>query len=79
MNLFNGFYRITKVQQAKIELEKAKNNELQISESLSLAHKVALSNYLTAYHTLKQKSESSNWYYLQSKDGWWETVGHFHE
>ena len=58
MNLFNGFYRIAKVQQAKIELEKAKNNELQISESLSLAHKVALSNYLTAYHTLKQKSES---------------------
>ena len=58
MNLFNGFSRITKVQQAKIELEKAKNNELQISESLSLAHKVALSNYLTAYQTLKQKSES---------------------
>ena len=58
MNLFNGFSRITKVQQAKIELEKARNNELQISESLSLAHKVALSNYLTAYHTLEQKSES---------------------
>ena len=58
MNLFDGFSRIAKVQQAKIELEKAKNNQSQVSESLSLAHKVALSNYLTAYHTQKQKSES---------------------
>ena len=58
MSLFNGFSRIAKVQQAKIELEKAKNNQSQVSESLSLAHKVALSNYLTAYHTQKQKFES---------------------
>ena len=58
MNLFDGFSRIAKVQQAKIEFEKAKNNQFQVSESLSLAHKVALSNYLTAYHTQKQKSES---------------------
>ena len=58
MNLFDGFSRISKLQQAKIELEKAKNNQSQVSESLSLAHKVALSNYLTAYHTQKQKSES---------------------
>ena len=56
--LFDGFSRIAKVQQAKIELEKAKNNQSQVSESLSLAHKVALSNYLTAYHSQKQKSES---------------------
>ena len=58
MNLFDGFSRIAKVQQAKIELEKAKNNQSQVSEFLSLAHKVALSNYLTAYHSQKQKSES---------------------
>ena len=31
MNLFDGFSRIAKVQQAKIELEKAKNNELGTS------------------------------------------------
>jgi len=58
MNLFDGFSRVSKVQQAKIELEKAKNNQSQVSESLNLAHKVALSNYLTAYHTQMQKSES---------------------
>ena len=58
MNLFDGFSRTAKIQQAKIKLEKAKNNQVQVSESLSLAHKVALSNYLTAYHTQQQKSKS---------------------
>ena len=58
MNLFDGFSRTAKIQQAKIKLEKAKNNQAQVSESLSLAHKVALSNYLTAYHTQQQKSKS---------------------
>jgi len=58
MNLFDGFSRIAKVQQAKIKFEQAKNNQAQVSESLSLAHKVALSNYLTTFNTQKQKAES---------------------
>lgn len=58
MNIFDGFSRIAKVQQAKIKLEQAKNNQHQITESLSLAYKVALSNYLTAFHTQNQKAES---------------------
>jgi outer membrane protein TolC len=50
MNLFDGFSRIAKVQQAKIELEQAKNNRAQVAESLSLAHKgsfIQLSNSFT--------------------------------
>jgi outer membrane protein TolC len=58
MNLFDGFSRIAKVQQAKIKFEQAKNNQAQVSESLNLAHKVALSNYLTTFNTQKQKAES---------------------
>ena len=58
MNLFDGFSRIAKVQQAKIKFEQAKNNQEQVSESLNLAHKVALSNYLTTFNTQKQKAES---------------------
>ena len=58
MNIFDGFSRVAKVQQAKIKLQQAKNNRAQVAESLSLAHKVALSNYLTALHTQKQKTEN---------------------
>ena len=58
MNLFDGFSRVARVQQAKIKLQQAKNNQAQVAESLSLAHKVALSNYLTAFNTQKQKAES---------------------
>mgnify|MGYP001372532686 CR=1 FL=1 len=58
MNIFDGFSRVAKVQQAKIKLQQAKNNRAQVAESLSLAHKLALSNYLTALHTQKQKTEN---------------------
>lgn len=58
MNLFDGFSRVAKIQQAQIKLEQAKNNQYQVSESLFLAHQAALSNYLTAFNTHKQKAEN---------------------
>ena len=57
-NMLEQFDVKRKVQQAKIKLQQAKNNQAQVAESLSLAHKVALSNYLTALHTQKQKTEN---------------------
>lgn len=58
MNLFDGFSRVAKIQQAQIKLEKARNNQSQISESLNLMHQAALSNFLMAFNTQKQKTEN---------------------
>jgi outer membrane protein len=56
LNIFDGFSRIAKIQQAKINLEKAKNDLQHTSESLQLAYEMALSNYITAHNTQQQKA-----------------------
>ena len=58
MSLFDGFSRLSKIQQAKIEYLKAKNNQSQLSESLKLAHQSALANYVTTFNTQKQTAEN---------------------
>lgn len=58
MSLFDGFSRLSKIQQAKIEYLKAQNNQSQLSESLKLAHQSALANYVTSFNTQKQTAEN---------------------
>ena len=58
MSLFDGFSRLSKIQQAKIEYIKAQNNQSQLSESLKLAHQSALANYVTTFNTQKQTAEN---------------------
>ncbi len=58
LTLFDGLARISRIQQAKINLEKARNNQAQTSEYLQLAYEMALSNYITAFNSQEQTANS---------------------
>lgn len=58
MSLFDGFSRLSRIQQAKIDYIKAQNNQSQLSESLELAHQSALANYVTTFNTQKQTANN---------------------
>lgn len=58
MTLFDGLARVSKIQQAQINFEKARNNQSQTSESLQLAYEMALSNYITAFNSQEQTANN---------------------
>ena len=60
MNLFEGFSTHAKIQQAKIKLEKSKNEKHNIDQALILNFKVAESNYLRAHREQENKALSLN-------------------
>ena len=60
MNLFGGFSTYAKIQQAKINFEKSKNEKHNIDQALILSYKVAESNYLRAHREQENKSTSLN-------------------
>ena len=58
MTLFDGLARVSRIQQAQINYEKARNNQSQTSESLQLAYEMALSNYITAFNSQEQTANN---------------------
>jgi outer membrane protein TolC len=58
MILFDGLARVSRIQQAQINYEKARNNQSQTSESLQLAYEMALSNYITAFNSQEQTANN---------------------
>ena len=58
MTLFDGLSRISRIQQAQINYEKARNNQFQTSEALQLAYEMALSNYITAFNSQEQTANN---------------------
>lgn len=58
MTLFDGLARVSRIQQAKINYEKARNNQSQTSELLQLAYEIALSNYITAFNSQEQTANN---------------------
>ena len=58
MTLFDGLARVSRIQQAQINYEKARNNQSQTSESLQLAYEMALSNYITAFNSQVQTANN---------------------
>jgi outer membrane protein TolC len=58
MTLFDGLARVSRIQQAQINYEKARNNQSQTSEFLQLAYEMALSNYITAFNSQEQTANN---------------------
>lgn len=69
MPIFSSGSRLSKVQQAKIELEKTQNQKRQIEQSLKMNVQQARTNYLSAlekYHTQKSSLDLSKKIYSRS-------------
>ena len=54
LNIFDGFSGTAKIQQARIKLEKAKNSQYNVEQSLLLDYEASRGSYLTAISTEAQ-------------------------